>query len=163
MAEFHYCRRRWPADAAHLGTARRQLLLCLHDGGVRAGLAADVVLAAGEALDNAATHAYRLPPETRTAPGAEPGLVELTVLIDPDEVAVIVRDSGRWHDPDVGELEHDSPTHRARHGRGITLMNALVEDVAIHHGGHGTSVLLRTARKTRPRRGPTPSAAGATR
>lgn len=62
---------------------------------------------------------------------AEPavGLVELAVLIDPDDVVVIVRDFGRWHAPGSGSSD-TSPTHRAWHGRGITLMNALVEHVA---------------------------------
>ena len=48
--------------------------------------------------------------------------------------------------PSSNDLEHDVTGHPAQHGRGIILMNAHVDEVAIHHDSQGTSVLLRSRR-----------------
>jgi len=84
----------------------------------------DVILAAGEALGNAIEHAYR---------GGQ-GIVRLTATVVRDRLVVEVRDKGRWR------LEGD-----AERGRGLGIMRALVDRVAIESSREGTCVRLELA------------------
>ena len=87
-----------PADAARLVGVRRTL----QDWALAAGLphttAADLVLAAYEAMANSAEHAYR----------NRSGTIDLLATCDDDEVVVTVRDRGDWRPPPA------DPGHRGR-------------------------------------------------
>jgi anti-sigma regulatory factor (Ser/Thr protein kinase) len=78
----------------------------------------DVLLAAGEALDNALEH------------GRPPVVVEVS-SDGGGAVTVVVRDSGRW----VG----DGPA--PSRGRGFPIMRALMDDVTVDTSD-GTSIVL---------------------
>jgi PAS domain S-box-containing protein len=122
-----------PAAATHhlrivaaperVAAARSQLRGWLADGGVDAAVASDVLLAAGEALANAAEHAYR---------GRLPGDLELMLRTAP-EVEVELRDFGSWKDAG-GDPDR---------GRGFTLMRALMHDVEVERTPGGTTVRMR--------------------
>jgi len=84
----------------------------------------DVILAAGEALGNAIEHAYR---------GGD-GVVRLTAAVAGNLLVVEIRDEGRWR------LEGD-----AERGRGLGIMRALVDRVAIESSRQGTCVRLELA------------------
>jgi serine/threonine-protein kinase RsbW len=71
------------------------------------------------------SHAY--------GPG-EAGRVELTVWTEPGTLSIEVVDHGHWQAPDAAP---DAG------GRGISLMNSMVESVLIHFDGRGSRVLLR--------------------
>lgn len=81
----------------------------------------DVVLAAGEAAGNAIEHAYR----------GESGTFRLKAILLGDRLVVEVWDKGRWR------LDGDP-----ERGRGLGIMRALVDDVAIESTRSGTSVRL---------------------
>lgn len=99
---------------------------------------ADIVLAADEALSNAAEFAYR---------HGEAGDITLDVVYSAadESLGITVTDSGTWRDVDVGSR----PVSR---GRGLLLMEALADRVDIHRGvggaedeamcGKGTTVVL---------------------
>lgn len=84
----------------------------------------DLVLATYEALANVADHAYPDGPgdawvdADRSAPG---------------ELVVVVSDRGRWRPP---------PTDPGLRGRGMTLITALAEQVAVQRGDAGTTVVM---------------------
>lgn len=81
----------------------------------------DVVLAAGEAAGNAIEHAYR----------GKSGTFRLKAYLAGKRLIVEVWDMGRWR------LDGDP-----ERGRGLGIMRALVDDVAIESTRAGTSVRL---------------------
>jgi serine phosphatase RsbU (regulator of sigma subunit)/anti-sigma regulatory factor (Ser/Thr protein kinase) len=120
---------RWlSADLMTLSAVRRELADWLSAHGIDDGVCADLVLAASEAVANAGEHgAGRLSSEQ----------VSLRVRIEPssqgaDDVVLSVRDSGQWR---TGARSHER-------GRGLLIMEALVDDVRVEKGA-GTTVVLR--------------------
>jgi anti-sigma regulatory factor (Ser/Thr protein kinase) len=115
-------RLRLPAEPAVLRSVRRSLGRWLreHDAGeddVRA-----VTLACGEACANAIEHAY--------PPG--PATFELEAGVEDSVVTLVVRDHGRWRAP-RGE-------HR---GRGLAMIEALMDGVEVTRGERGSEVTMR--------------------
>lgn len=90
----------------------------------------DLLLAVNEAIANAAEFAY--------VDAAERGTVDVRAAYDcdSDTLAVMVDDRGRWR--------HKKPVHyqQQMRGRGIPLMEALADDVAIERTAQGTRVTL---------------------
>jgi anti-sigma regulatory factor (Ser/Thr protein kinase) len=83
----------------------------------------ELITAVGEAVANAAEHAYT---------GA-PGLVHVAVNRDREALRVVVEDAGRW-----------KPTvRREERGRGLRLMRALSSGLQIQSDANGTSVRFR--------------------
>ncbi len=120
-----FVHRSWPADPAQLSVIRHQLARWLTPLRLTEEETAAVVLAVDEAAANAVRHAYG--PD-------ESGAIELTLWTEPGTLSIEVVDHGRWRPP---ELEP------AVGGRGIGLMNTMVESVLIHYDGRGSRVLLR--------------------
>jgi anti-anti-sigma factor len=117
-----------PADSVSLRGAREEIRRWLEDEGLGRAEAADVVLAASEALSNSAEHAY--------PPGEPPSRAGVSVELSRDArdaLTVVVRDRGRWKPP--GDAAH--------RGRGLPLMRALMETVDVASGHHGTVVRMR--------------------
>ncbi|MEJ2870959.1 ATP-binding protein [Actinomycetospora sp. OC33-EN08] len=130
----------YSADIDQGPRIREDLRQWLRSSAVPQGVADGMVLAASEAIDNVVVHAYD---EQHRRDGV--ARIDLTVMLDAGEVLVTVADGGRWREPESADQEHDAVGRPARHGRGITLMNSQVDEVAIHHDGRGTTVLLRSA------------------
>jgi serine phosphatase RsbU (regulator of sigma subunit)/anti-sigma regulatory factor (Ser/Thr protein kinase) len=84
----------------------------------------DVTVATSEAASNAIEHAY----------GARDAQFWVRCECDGTEVTISVRDSGRWREP--GSV-------RAGRGRGLVMMNALVDSVDVEYDEAGTTVTLR--------------------
>jgi len=116
-----------PARLTQLPVVRRRLRRCLATLPITPDREAEAVLAVDEAAVNAVQHAY--PPD-------RPGRIDITMWTEWDAVCVQIVDHGRWREPPRGP-------QRAGHGLGITLMHRLGGGVVIHHGRHGTTVLLR--------------------
>ncbi|MEU7817642.1 ATP-binding protein [Pseudonocardia sp. NPDC049154] len=126
-----YVHRSWPANPAQLSVIRRQLLGWLAPLGLSTEQKDDVVLAVDEAVANAVRHAY---PEDR------PGDVELTLWTEGEALCIEITDHGSWR-PAQGE--GGTITGDARGGRGMLLMQHMVETVLVHFDGRGSRVLLR--------------------
>ncbi|MTD59451.1 ATP-binding SpoIIE family protein phosphatase [Amycolatopsis pithecellobii] len=112
---------RRPAVPEALKDIRSAMRRWLSSAEIGGDMAADLVLAAGEACTNAVEHAY----------GPAGGEVYLRMELNDGEVVITVRDNGRWR----------SPRGRNR-GRGLTLMRECGE-VEVDRGDDGTSVIIR--------------------
>jgi serine phosphatase RsbU (regulator of sigma subunit)/anti-sigma regulatory factor (Ser/Thr protein kinase)/flagellar basal body-associated protein FliL len=112
---------RWPAQPEALATLRHLLRRWLRHHGATDDETYDITVACQEACANAVEHAY--------APGEE--AFEVEAVRDGATIEVAIRDHGRWR--------HARGTHR---GRGIPIMEALVDSVHVRHTADGTTVVL---------------------
>lgn len=115
----------FPAHTSHLAHSRSALRSWLTRARVGPDQAHDMLVAAGEAVANAIEHGHRHSPHGRIS-------LRATVLVD--EVQLTVTDAGSWKIP--------QPAANPHRGRGITLMRALMHDVAIQPDITGTTVHL---------------------
>jgi anti-sigma regulatory factor (Ser/Thr protein kinase) len=110
-----------PAERDSAPLLRRLLSRWLLDRGANQWDLDAVLLAAAEACSNAIEHAY--PPDRRA--------FDVEVHGDGD-ITLIVRDYGSWR-----------PPRGTNRGRGIKMMEALVDSVDIDRGDEGTTVTIR--------------------
>jgi serine phosphatase RsbU (regulator of sigma subunit)/anti-sigma regulatory factor (Ser/Thr protein kinase) len=82
----------------------------------------EVLLAVGEACNNAVEHAY----------GRDRGAVWIHVDEDGSVLRATIRDEGRWNDSESGEDR----------GRGVSIMHALMDTADIRETPGGTEVVL---------------------
>jgi PAS domain S-box-containing protein len=113
--------RRFAPNLAEVPLARGELREWMAGLGLDRAAAGDLLLAAGEAVANAVEHAGAAAVELRAA------------LLDAAVLELVVADDGAWK-------EQVMETHR---GRGLGLMRALVDEVALERGDAGTTVRLR--------------------
>jgi PAS domain S-box-containing protein len=108
-----------PSSARVLRQSLRRLALGV---GLDDTKTTDLLLASGEAISNVIEHAY----------GCDVGPLMLRVFREGDDLVVRVADRGRWRTPrDDGS------------GRGLRLMEALVDKLEIQRDAAGTTVLMR--------------------
>jgi serine phosphatase RsbU (regulator of sigma subunit)/anti-sigma regulatory factor (Ser/Thr protein kinase) len=110
------------ADPNELSRLRRLLMRWLGMTQASPQDTYDITIACGEACANAIEHAY----------GARPSRFEVEGRLEDDAIFLRVRDFGSWRAP--------RGSHR---GRGLKLINALMEDVEIDRGARGTEVRMR--------------------
>jgi serine phosphatase RsbU (regulator of sigma subunit)/anti-sigma regulatory factor (Ser/Thr protein kinase) len=122
-------RGRWPADRRVLTGMRRLLRRWLLAQGADEDEVYDIVVACQEACANAVEHAYR--------PGHHSFALE--AAYDAGVVRVTVSDQGRWR-----------PPRGAHRGRGVMMMEGLMDSVDIRRGDHGTIVVLERALRGQP-------------
>lgn len=115
----------FPADASHLGPARKALRNWLNRVRVDPDQSMSVLIAAGEAVANAIEHGHR---------HRRGGTIALDATALVDEVRLTITDTGSWKTP-----QPEANPHR---GRGITLMRGLMHDVTINPQIGGTTVQL---------------------
>jgi len=115
-------RGRWPAAATELAGIRHLLRRWLHSHGAAADETYDITVAVQEACANAVEHAY--------APGE--AYFDVEARRDGAAIEISVRDEGQWR--------ASRGTHR---GRGLPLMEALMDSVEMRLGEDGTAVVLR--------------------
>lgn len=111
-----------PAEARVLISIRRSLSAWLQMHEVPATVTSDIVSAASEACLNVVEHAY----------GASGGIVRVAAIRDGSAIQVRVIDSGDWRDAQPNER-----------GRGLLLMQALMDKVDVDKDGAGTVVTMR--------------------
>jgi GAF domain-containing protein/anti-sigma regulatory factor (Ser/Thr protein kinase) len=111
----------WPADREVLGDVRMLLRRWLRGRGASESEAYDILVASQEACANAVEHAYG------------PGLrsFELDATCEGEVITVTVRDHGSWR-----------PPRGVNRGRGLPMMEALMEHVDVAHTDEGTIVTL---------------------
>ena len=113
-------RANFKAEPEALSQMRSLLRRWLRHGGASERTIAEVATACGEAATNAIEHS-----------GAAHDF-ELSGRLVNDEIELIVRDHGRWRQPREGD-----------HGRGLSLMRALMDTVELTPSPEGTTVRLR--------------------
>jgi serine phosphatase RsbU (regulator of sigma subunit)/anti-sigma regulatory factor (Ser/Thr protein kinase) len=111
-----------PAVSSSLSVIRGAVRRWLDDVGAGPTDVTDILLAVGEASTNVVEHAY----------GPAGGTVSLRLELDPPDVVITVRDTGRWRAP-----------RGSNRGRGTRIMQATGHVVAIDHGTGGTEVVIR--------------------
>jgi PAS domain S-box-containing protein len=111
-----------PAEPGSLAQLRRRLARFLHATGASELEQYEITLTICEAAGNAIEHAY----------GPGDATYEVEVSFDAGEVTAVVRDSGSWRDK-RGE-------HR---GRGLRIIEDLMDDVAVERADGGTLVRMR--------------------
>ncbi len=114
-----------PADPIHLAPARAALREWLTWAGIDYNQTQDVLVAAGEAVTNAIEHGYR---------HTDGGTITLQAISDVDLLRLTITDTGSWK-----PKQAEGNSHR---GRGIQIMRALMEEVAILPNSTGTTVHL---------------------
>lgn len=113
---------RLPADPVALAQLRRRMGRFLRAAGASRLEELEIVLAVSEAATNAIEHAY----------GPADATFELNARVSGGEFSAEVCDHGRWHE----RREQDR-------GQGLTIMEGLMEDVAVSPGPSGTTVRMR--------------------
>jgi serine phosphatase RsbU (regulator of sigma subunit)/anti-sigma regulatory factor (Ser/Thr protein kinase)/DNA-binding NarL/FixJ family response regulator len=111
-----------PAEPEALVAARRALRMWLGEVGAGPDETYDITLATGEACTNAIEHAY--------TPGE--ASFHLEASRGTDDLTIRVRDHGQWRAP--------RGTNR---GRGLKLMETLMDEVTVDRTDEGTTVELR--------------------
>ena len=110
-----------PARPDRAPVVRGVLRRFLYDIPMAGERVSDVLLAVGEATSNAIEHAYA---------GEEgPVFVRAAASCSRKYLEIEVSDRGRWR---VSTSEE--------RGRGLMIMRALIENVAVRSGKHGTSI-----------------------
>jgi anti-sigma regulatory factor (Ser/Thr protein kinase)/putative methionine-R-sulfoxide reductase with GAF domain len=112
---------RLPADPDLMPMVRQVLGAWLRDRGASRAEVEEISLASAEACANAIEHAY--------SPGLE--AFEVHAARDDTQVAVTIRDFGQWRAP--------RGTNR---GRGMVLMEGLMDEVDVKRGERGSSVRM---------------------
>lgn len=112
-----------PANPEELGEARGVLRQWLQAIGASASETSEILLAANEACMNVIEHAYETEPR---------GTFTLEGHVDGQTVVLIVRDAGRW-----------SEVRSRGRGRGLKLMEAMMDSVQLSFSSEGTIVVLR--------------------
>lgn len=112
-----------PAEVGQLATTRDALRIWLQRNDIGVEQVQDLLVAVGEAIANSIEHGHR---------GGRAGSVTLTGTANGASVHIRIVDTGEWKPAD--EVPH--PTR----GRGLKLMRALTEDIAIHSDSLGTTV-----------------------
>lgn len=110
------------ADPRWLSALRHAMARWLVHVGADAYEQQDLILAVSEATTNAMVHAY----------GARPGMVEVEAQAERGAVEITVRDHGNWR-----------PQGATEGGRGLILMQALVDSCEVETGRQGTEVRMR--------------------
>src|SRR5215207_4173960 len=111
-----------PAEPGSLAQLRRRLARFLHATGATELEQYEITLTICEAAGNAIEHAY----------GPGDATYEVDVRFEGGELTAVVRDSGSWRDK-RGE-------HR---GRGLSIIEELMDDVAVERADGGTLVRMR--------------------
>jgi anti-sigma regulatory factor (Ser/Thr protein kinase) len=119
----HPLRTSHPANPEELGAARAVLREWLQGIGASDSETSEILLAANEACMNVIEHAYEAEPR---------GTFALEGHVDDQTVVLIVRDAGRW-----------SEVRSRGRGRGLKLMEAMMDSVQLSFSSEGTIVVLR--------------------
>jgi len=117
-----------PAQPGQLADVRGEIDAWGRGVGLGTRDRAALVLGVSEVMANAVEHAYRDAPEGRT------GTVEIDARIRDDAIIeVVVRDHGRWREPDLDPGER---------GRGFSMMASAGLQVSVQTAADGTTVTL---------------------
>ncbi len=110
------------ADPKVLVEIRRVLRRWLHDRGASDEAVVEITLAVCEACTNAIEHAY----------SPAPAQFDLLASEDDGMLTIVVKDAGSWR-----------PPRGTDRGRGLTIIDAAMDEVHVNSGASGTEVVMR--------------------
>lgn len=119
----------WSADARKLAPIRARVHHWLAPLRLTTDAEDDIVYAVNEAVSNVVEHAY--------APATGNDTIELSFWTEAGALCITIADHGKWQAPTLASPELS--------GRGIPVMQRLIDSVLIHHNTAGTEVFLRHA------------------
>jgi PAS domain S-box-containing protein len=111
-----------PAEPGVLAGLRRRLGRFLHAAGASEDESYEITLTISEAAGNAIEHAY----------GPEDAIFEVEAAFENGEIVAAVRDTGRWRE-----------RRRDDHGRGLKIIEGLMDDMQVVTERGGTVVRMR--------------------
>jgi len=117
-----------PAEPEMLARLRRRLGRFLHAAGASEDESYEITLTISEAAGNAIEHAY----------GPGDASFRVQAVVEDSELVVVVRDSGRWR----ARPGRGGPEGAAR-GRGLSIIEGLMDQVEVVREEHGTTVRMR--------------------
>ena len=116
-----------PADVNLISPVVEEIMRVVKEMGCAEGQEFDIELALREALANAIKHGGRNDPSKQ---------IECCVACDRDRgMLIVVRDPGRGFDPDELPSPVQGKNLFSTHGRGIFLINQLMDEVRFEKGG----------------------------
>jgi serine/threonine-protein kinase RsbW len=128
-------RERLSAEVASIGPTVEKVMAIVREQGCAAGREVDIEIALSEALANAITHGCADDPC---------GEVECCVACDSSRgLLLVVRDTGPGFDPSSLPSPTVGENLFSDHGRGIFLINQLVDDVRFESGGTEIHMVVR--------------------
>jgi len=116
----------FPADASALGQVRTRLREVTADAGMTSGFASDLLVAITEAITNAIAHGRPY----------DDGTIRLGWAVEDDLFAICIDDCGQFG----GDREPEAASEE--HGRGMAVMQLLVDELTIEARADGTTVRL---------------------
>ena len=122
------------AESSQLAPVRKALRGWLDQCDLPPGTVQSVLVAAGEACANAIEHGHRGALGEAGEAGKAGEVVLIRAEAHVDSLYLTIVDSGSWKPP---ESEHDTDR-----GRGLRLMRALMNNVAVTPGPTGTTVRM---------------------
>jgi serine/threonine-protein kinase RsbW len=118
---------RLPAQREAVDPAVQQIMQEVRKTGCVEGKEDDIELALSEALANAVVHGCQCDPAKT---------VECYVVCDEVRgLVIVVRDPGNGFDPTVVPVPTEAQNIYSNHGRGVYLMNQLMDEVQFHKNG----------------------------
>lgn len=127
----------FPALPSQVGAARHAIADFLRHQGWRQDDTDDVMLAVGEAGNNAVCYG--------SGEGSAAMVSIICTLLAPQRLQIDVRNQGNGFQADLDTL-CALPDKDATHGRGFALMQVLMDDVQVMHDGPQTVVRLTKSR-----------------
>jgi anti-sigma regulatory factor (Ser/Thr protein kinase) len=121
----------YPSRGESAAQMRRTLREYLSERALDAAAVHDVVLAADEAFINAVSHAE-----------AVDGVIRVTACVSDGEAAVEVRDGGGGGFKLLPPDPQPFPDVRRANGRGVFLIEHLMDEVSVRSGQRGTTVRM---------------------
>jgi serine/threonine-protein kinase RsbW len=122
-----------PADSARISAVTDSIMEVVAEMGCAAGKEFEIDLAIREALANAVIHGCGKDPSKQ---------VEVSVECDPENgMLIVVRDPGSGFDPRTVPSPIEGQNLYSSHGRGIYLINKLMDEV--HFARGGTEIRMR--------------------
>ena len=122
------------AEPEVLAPLRRRLSRFLHAAGASEDDCYEITLTISEAAGNSIEHAY----------GPGDATFEVEVSLDGSDVVALVRDSGSWR-----EREEAAPDAVTARGRGLRIIEGLMDDVEVSREAGGTVVRMRRRLRSR--------------
>jgi len=113
-------------DPAAMAAVRDRIMDFLHEHCAHEQQEIDIMIALQEGLANAVLHGSNNDPSK---------IIRCLVDVTAEAITIVISDSGQGFDTAIAADSTDDGTNLTQHGRGISLMRGLMDEVGYRHGG----------------------------